>query len=361
MFRVNKNSGKTLLLYFIVMVFLVLIFSIIFRFSYDGKISEQNNSVIYILDENTSKQVYTTGILSIDYSDITTYSEIENEITRNISNKIVIYLALFLIMVGLVTILLYRVINLQNRKGLQIIIDKVCAIKSDRLSDLEDELVIIYSRLEKHFEESLKSYKELSAFLSHEQKNMLSLLRAKLEYKGHREYLKDLDDLSDSIEDILTLSDSDDTEMLEETDCILICAEISDSYNKVNNNIEFTFSDEDDCAILAKPIWLERAVSNLIDNAIKYGSNKKVFLSIVRIKNSVVISVKDCGLGIPKEEQSKVFDDRYRVKKLKSDGYGIGLSLVSHVCELCGGFIWFESEKDKGSSFYLSFSAYEKL
>ena len=344
-----------------VIVCIVLILSLIFRFSYDDKISEQNNSVVYMLDENTSKQVYTTGILNIDYSDITTYSEIENEITRNITNKIAIYLALFLLMLGVVTILLYRIINLQNQKGLQIIIDKVCAIKDDKLSDLEHELLMIYRRLETHFEESLKSYKKLSAFLSHEQKNMLSRLRAKLEYKGEIEYLKDIDDMSESIEDILTLSDSEDTEMLEETDCILICAEISDSYNKVNSNIEFTFSDDDDCAILAKPRWVERAVSNLLDNAIKYGCNKKVFLSIVRIKDSVIISVKDTGFGIPKEEQSKVLNDRYRVKQLKSDGYGIGLSLVSHVCELCGGFIWFDSEKDNGSSFYLSFPAYEKL
>jgi len=84
-------------------------------------------------------------------------------------------------------------------------------------------------------------------------------------------------------------------------------------------------------------------------------------VTVSRQYDSVIIAVKDYGCGIPNDEQNKIFQNRYRVKDLNKDGYGIGLSLVSHVCDLCGGFVWLDSEKDKGSVFYLSFPAFERL
>ena len=98
-----------------------------------------------------------------------------------------------------------------------------------------------------------------------------------------------------------------------------------------------------------------RAICNLLDNAIKYGEDKPIEINVKNKNNSIIISVHDNGIGIPQELQDKIFNHRYRINELNKDGYGIGLSLVSHVCDLCSGFVWVESEKNKGSTFYLSF------
>ena len=106
---------------------------------------------------------------------------------------------------------------------------------------------------------------------------------------------------------------------------------------------------------MAKSRWIYRAVSNLLDNAIKYGCGKPISLSVEVRKGSVIVKVQDQGIGIEKSHLDKIFQNRYRVNELNKNGYGIGLSLVSYVCDLCGGFIMAESEPSHGTTFYLSF------
>lgn len=65
--------------------------------------------------------------------------------------------------------------------------------------------------------------------------------------------------------------------------------------------------------------------------------------------------VKDNGIGIDKTKLSTIFDYRYRVNELNKDGFGIGLSLVSHVTDLCGGFASVKSTAGKGSTFIYHF------
>lgn len=107
--------------------------------------------------------------------------------------------------------------------------------------------------------------------------------------------------------------------------------------------------------IMAKERWIKRAVSNLLDNAIKYGDGKLVEVVVKRKHHSIIITVSDHGIGISEKKQAEIFNHQYRVNELNKDGYGIGLSLVSHVCELCNGFVIVDSEEGKGSTFYLSF------
>ena len=80
-----------------------------------------------------------------------------------------------------------------------------------------------------------------------------------------------------------------------------------------------------------------------------------VFTDPCLLYTSVVVKVSDHGIGICEEEQEKIFQHHYRIQELKKDGYGIGLSLVQHVCDLCGGFVYVESTPHVETSFYLSF------
>jgi len=357
--KVKDRTKKILAIYFLAIICLIALFSLTFIFSSIFTQHENNEqSAVFILDEKSLEQTYRYGVVHLDMSEIKTHSEFVDELSMDFKKREIYFLFILCTVIGVFTILLYHSLKRQNKKRLEELADEIRAIKEPAFDNSESYK--LYYELEKHVEENLKSFKKLSSYLSHEQKNTISLLRAKLQYHGHEEYLKQLDDISTSIEDILTLSDSENIEMLEETDCILICAELCDTYKKLNKEVNFTF-DEDDCTLLAKPRWIVRAVSNLLDNAIKYGKGLPIDVTVSRRYDSIIISITDYGCGIPRDEQDKIFQNRYRVKDLNKDGYGIGLSLVSHVCDLCGGFVWLDSEEEKGSVFYLSFPAFERL
>lgn len=106
---------------------------------------------------------------------------------------------------------------------------------------------------------------------------------------------------------------------------------------------------------MAKEIWIYRAVCNLLDNAIKYGNDNKIEVCVSEKQDSVIVTVSDKGIGIEKEHIEQIFSDSFRVSEFKKDGYGIGLSLVRHVCDLCGGLCYVDGEIGVGSIFYLVF------
>lgn len=99
------------------------------------------------------------------------------------------------------------------------------------------------------------------------------------------------------------------------------------------------------------------AVLNLVDNAIKYaGDGKKIELTLRRVEDRVVLSVRDFGPGIPIEEQDRIFERFYRAKDMRLKpirGSGIGLALVQHIARAHGGDITVESEPGKGATFQL--------
>jgi signal transduction histidine kinase len=99
-------------------------------------------------------------------------------------------------------------------------------------------------------------------------------------------------------------------------------------------------------------------LSNLIENAIKYNEQeiKYVKISYKKENGFHVFSVKDDGIGIPKVYYDKVFESFGRVPVIASKypGTGIGLNVCKERIEEAGGNIWFESEPDKGSTFYFS-------
>jgi two-component system phosphate regulon sensor histidine kinase PhoR len=98
----------------------------------------------------------------------------------------------------------------------------------------------------------------------------------------------------------------------------------------------------------------EDLVYNLIDNAIKYNvENGNVLVSVKNEENNGLISVKDTGIGIPQEEQDRIFERFYRIDKSRSkkiEGSGLGLSIVKHIVEYHNGSITLESEVGKGTT-----------
>ncbi|MFQ5720257.1 MAG: sensor histidine kinase [Acidobacteriota bacterium] len=100
---------------------------------------------------------------------------------------------------------------------------------------------------------------------------------------------------------------------------------------------------------------IAQALSNLLDNAVKYsGESNHIGLRVAQETDSVVIAVQDHGLGITRAEQLKIFEPFHRVSTgLVHDvkGSGLGLAIVQHIVEAHGGSITVDSEVGKGSTF----------
>jgi signal transduction histidine kinase len=114
----------------------------------------------------------------------------------------------------------------------------------------------------------------------------------------------------------------------------------------------------DEATISADPVRIRQMVLNLLDNAIKYTpAGGTVTLSMRRQAATVTIFVEDTGIGIPEEDQAKIFDRFYRVDKGRSremGGTGLGLAIVKWIAETHGGSVKLESEIGKGSIFSVS-------
>jgi len=97
---------------------------------------------------------------------------------------------------------------------------------------------------------------------------------------------------------------------------------------------------------------------NLLSNAIKYSpQGEKIIVRVKKIKQNVVVSVQDFGIGIEKSQQDKIFDRLYQVtdpEEKTFPGLGLGLYISKEIIERHKGKLWVESAKGKGSTFYFS-------
>ena len=165
------------------------------------------------------------------------------------------------------------------------------------------------------------------------------------------------------IEDIIKLSNLDEgaAELTRETVDLYATAE-----NTVRSllpaakkaNVTLSLNGEN-AEIYGIPQLLTAVVYNLCDNAIKYNKDGgTVFVSVKNNAENIVLSVRDTGIGIPKEQQERIFERFYRVDKSHSKevgGTGLGLSIVKHAAKLHDAKITLESEVGKGTGITVIF------
>lgn len=103
---------------------------------------------------------------------------------------------------------------------------------------------------------------------------------------------------------------------------------------------------------------IKLAIQNLLENSIKYTrKNGEILIFLEPLKKEIKFSIKDNGLGIPKNQQWRVFSKFFRgsnVIQIEPDGTGLGLFITKNIIEAHGGKIWFESEEGKGTTFYFT-------
>ena len=109
-------------------------------------------------------------------------------------------------------------------------------------------------------------------------------------------------------------------------------------------------------------VWIEidtdkmtQVIDNILNNAIKYSPDGgKITVSMKTTDDQMILSIKDQGLGIPKQDLPKIFDRFYRVDRARSraqGGTGLGLAITKEIIKQHNGFIWAKSEYGKGSTF----------
>jgi len=99
-------------------------------------------------------------------------------------------------------------------------------------------------------------------------------------------------------------------------------------------------------------------IQNLLENAIKYTpSGGKITISLKDNKTEVEFKIEDTGVGIPKDQQGRVFTKFFRganVIRMETEGSGLGIFISKNIVEAHGGRMWFESEEGKGTTFHFT-------
>ena len=244
--------------------------------------------------------------------------------------------------------------------------------RQDEIGELVDTFNDMISRLEK----SVKKIKQFSGDVSHELRTPLTIIRGEIEVllrkeRSNDEYQKTLKStleesayLERIINDLLFLSRIEALEKKEfdksvQLDEILLKVVESQELAAKKKNITLDIKKAEPTEIKGEEILLERMVTNIIDNAIRYTHPKgKVEVSLEKKDGSSTILVQDTGIGIPEESLSLIFDRFYVVDKSRfkeTGGLGLGLSIVKRVADCHGGVIEVKSEMNEGTSFLIHF------
>ncbi len=103
---------------------------------------------------------------------------------------------------------------------------------------------------------------------------------------------------------------------------------------------------------------ISQVLINLISNAVKYSQRKnKIIIGLSKTNKKAIVCVQDFGMGIPAEQQSKIFERFFRVKGIKESkipGLGLGLFISSEIIKQHKGELWLKSKRGKGTTFYFS-------
>lgn len=165
------------------------------------------------------------------------------------------------------------------------------------------------------------------------------------------------------VEDIIGLSHLDEgaSDMVREAiDLYSIANDTVESLKPIADNAGITLNINGETAMMTGiPELINAIVFNLCDNAIKYNkTGGRVFVKVHNDADRTVLTVKDNGIGIPEEQQDRIFERFYRVDKSRSKevgGTGLGLSIVKHAAILHNAKISLESKLGEGTSITVEF------
>lgn len=283
-----------------------------------------------------------------------------------------VFLATGLLGGGIFILLIRRTLS-----PLEALTKKVAATDMDAMAQKDSlvlkegayEIVALSEAFQKTLDKIYDNYEKERLFsvnVAHELRTPLAVLRTKVDvFKKKREAMdpelaafvesmeKNIRRLSDLVEEILFLG-RDAAPMLRPVNVKDVAWElVLDLEEKAaEKNVALTVEGED-VILQTDDALLERAMYNLLDNAIKYNvPGGKVTISFREDKEKVTISVADTGMGMNDEDKAKAFDLFYRADPSRNhDGYGVGLALVKEVARRLEGKIDIRDNVPTGTIF----------
>lgn len=239
----------------------------------------------------------------------------------------------------------------------------------DELQRLSDTLNEMLDRIESAF----SRVTQFTADASHELRTPVSLIRTEAELalrraRTEQEYqdflrhiLQESERTTILIEQLLSLARADsgrETLQMRPVDVSALLRVVADGWKQVATIRDLRFAvrvEDQDTYVSGDESMLRRLADILLDNAFKYTpSPGSVTLSLEESGNAAVITVKDSGIGIPQDEQGKVFERFYRVDESRSrtqGGNGLGLSIAQWIVAQHHGSITVQSNLGEGAMF----------
>lgn len=251
-------------------------------------------------------------------------------------------------------------------------------IDTNPLRRLNEEIFAYATKKQQEIDElkKLESFrKEFLANVSHELKTPIfaaqgfihTLIDGAVDDKNVRDKFlekaaRSLDGLDALVQDLLTLSQMEAGDIKMQYEKFDICQLTGDIFEQLEEKAEakrirLKFDKRPDAPVYAYADQqrLSQVMTNLIDNAIKYGKEEgKVVVSFDNEKEHLVVSVKDDGPGIEPEHLKRIFERFYRIEKSRSKdkgGTGLGLAIVKHIIEAHKSKVSVTSKMGKGTSF----------
>ena len=254
--------------------------------------------------------------------------------------------------------------------------DLSARLKSNKNKDEINQLVEEVNSLLKRLESSFERISQFSSDASHELKTPLTIIRGEIEIALRKErsidYYKDVLNSSlneiiiieKTINDLLFLAKNEKDILIDNQEDIYFDEIIDESINEVKsfaklNEIEINFILQDTIEYKGYSNLLKIALKNAIKNAIQFShKNSQIIVKSYKKESFFEISVQDFGIGIPLNEQEKIFEKFYRTDKSRnknSGGTGLGMSILKKIIDIHKGKININSKENVGTTITISF------
>ncbi len=251
-----------------------------------------------------------------------------------------------------------------------------------RSHDELDYLIETFNNMIGRLEESFNQIRQFSTDVSHELRTPITVIRGQLEValftaKTAEDYheaivdtLHDIERLSGIVRALLLLSQAETGQVVLQRTRLSLCSLVRDLVDQFQIPAEgaqvklFAFESDTDCDADVDRVQIERMLSNLLSNALKFTSpGGEVRVSLKNDAQTVMIEVSDTGRGISPKHLPHIFDRFYRIAGPSSqsspeNGLGLGLSFVAWIAKAHGGTIDVWSELGKGTRFTIRLPRY---
>lgn len=294
------------------------------------------------------------------------------------------FIVSFFLILYAIELLVYREVNKMYKtiRRLKLrdfnLSNKTIIKNSNPFKKLNDEIFVYVAKKQKEIDElkRLELFRrEFLADVSHELKTPIfaaqGFIHTLIDGAIDDEFVRDkflakaarsLDGLDALVKDLVALSQLETGEVkmhLERVDMHQLTREVFEQLETIAETkgtlLRIKSSFQGAVAVKADPQRINQVMTNLIENAIKYGNEKgKVIVGFEDDKKHISITVRDDGPGIPPEHLSRIFERFYRVEKSRSKergGTGLGLAIVKHILNAHKSKIAVMSKPEKGTMF----------